>query len=611
MREGAPRHPRSPGQRTSLLFACAALALLAVAACSAQDVAGNRSLFDACSLNSDCAPKLICALGQCRNPCASSVDCAGGTCVTDGKNAVCESPAEENTPCSSTADCPAPLACAADYRCRNLCDTDADCNVLGVTGRTCAKDGEGVEYCADTAQVDAGAIVAAPPPGAPDAAVIEPSADAALESGEVELPIGSNGGTFGIDGISVTIPPGALDHDITISITPIAAPAAGALGQAFEIGPTGTQFLQPVLITFSYTDAELDGSAASAYAVDTIVDGAWQPVSAPMVDPYTHTISGTSTHLSPYALATSQGSNSTTNSVGGDGSFGTSLRDGGAGDATVTDAATSCVAPASLPLAIELTVPLTWQQTQSYATGNGSAKVWFLSTLGGDTTLSGTLQPCRTVLPDLTYQGADAALVGDRVSLVVPGPDSSTFQVTGLQSGWNDGATFSTNLATTVLGLLANGTYSQANATWPATCTTNCTPAGSFLQNDLSDDDGDTYPGITAVAGNGTANATYTEPPTAAGTGAPLATGVDMALRVAFALSGTRTTDCAHITGNATVTRFDTHVVGCQTQAGACVSAQVAFLDESRPVFQVATSTFQAVQVSPLATCADAVSALP
>jgi len=80
----------------------------------------------------------------------------------------------QNSPCDTQGDCRAPLACASDYRCRNLCMTDGDCNLLGITGKVCAKDANGVGYCADPSEVREGVIAACPPPGAPDAAVTEP-----------------------------------------------------------------------------------------------------------------------------------------------------------------------------------------------------------------------------------------------------------------------------------------------------------------------------------------------------------------------------------------------------------------------------------------------------
>jgi hypothetical protein len=88
-----------------------------------------------------------------------------------------------------------------------------------------------------------------------------------------------------------------------VSITPIASPVAGAVGPVFEIGPTGTQFKTPVTIALAYTVAELGGAPAGTFAVSTVVGDAWRPLASPAIDPASSTLSGTTVHLSPYALA--------------------------------------------------------------------------------------------------------------------------------------------------------------------------------------------------------------------------------------------------------------------------------------------------------------------
>lgn len=151
---------------------------VATPACSSDDLASGLAASQACSLNSDCAAGLKCALGRCRTECVASSDCgSGGSCVSDGTSGVCQPAAEKNTPCDKQSDCSAPLACASDYRCRNLCKTIADCNVLGITGRLCAKDSSGVLFCAEPSEVsaDGTTIVAPPPAGASDAAVGGPT----------------------------------------------------------------------------------------------------------------------------------------------------------------------------------------------------------------------------------------------------------------------------------------------------------------------------------------------------------------------------------------------------------------------------------------------------
>lgn len=268
-----------------------------------------------CSINSDCAMNLICALGKCRPHCVDASDCpvSGSSCIDDGRNAVCETPTEKDTSCTSEFECPVPLACASDYRCRDLCRSDADCNVLGIMGRVCAADMNGVHYCADPNEVTNGVISVAPPPGAPTSTpVVEPEAGAiavaaALASGDlVATNIGPAGGTIGAMGVTVTIPAGALSADLWMTIRLSVQPGPdGTVSPVFDIGPTGTIFAQPITIAFDYTDTELADLSPSDFAVETstAISGAtWTALSPIVVDIYAHTIAGQTTHLSPYAL---------------------------------------------------------------------------------------------------------------------------------------------------------------------------------------------------------------------------------------------------------------------------------------------------------------------
>ncbi len=183
-----------PGRYALALFAAVALALGMVApACSSSNNSGsNAAQLQRCSLNSDCAMNLVCALGSCRAACVTSADCGnGGSCITDSNHhAVCQAAAEKNMPCDRPADCPEPLACASDYRCRNLCSTTSDCNQLGITGRVCATDANGVNYCADMGESMNGVLTAPPPANHSDAAVMEPDATTTTQDSG-----GSSGGS--------------------------------------------------------------------------------------------------------------------------------------------------------------------------------------------------------------------------------------------------------------------------------------------------------------------------------------------------------------------------------------------------------------------------------
>jgi hypothetical protein len=334
-RNGATR-----GGAAAWISAALLAGALAVPACTTSTPATAKG----CSLNSDCAAGLSCALGRCRAPCITAADCpvAGSSCIDDGRSAVCQSPAEKNTACTKEADCPVPLACASDYRCRNLCLSDADCNVLGIVGRTCAQDVNGVYYCADPSEVTNGVLTTSAAPGAPNTPVVEPEAGgsvavASLHPGDlIDTSIGPNGGTVGAHGITVTIPAGALSTEVDVTIQLSGEPGPnGTVGQVFEIGPTGTTFALPVTIAFDYTDSGLGGSPPGEFAVETsIADSGpdWTALAPAIVDVYAHTVAGQTMHFSPYALVKQQGGEAGTENM---------TADSGADGTTCTSACTA------------------------------------------------------------------------------------------------------------------------------------------------------------------------------------------------------------------------------------------------------------------------------
>jgi hypothetical protein len=306
----ASRGQPSMGRLTAWLMGLALAAGLAVPACTTTSTGSAPA---GCSLTSDCAAGLICALGKCRVHCVTASDCpvAGSSCIDDGRNPVCQTPTEKNTPCTKESDCPVPLACASDYRCRNLCASAADCNVLGITGRLCAKDMNGVDFCADPSEVTSGVITASPPPSAPTAtSVVEPDGGASAlmtpPGALITTSIGQAGGTLGAMGVTVTIPAGALSSELPITIELSAQPGpTGTISRVFDIGPTGTIFAKPITIAFDYALSQLAGLPPSDFAVETSTAGSsasWTPLSQIVVDVTAHTIAGQTTHMSLYAL---------------------------------------------------------------------------------------------------------------------------------------------------------------------------------------------------------------------------------------------------------------------------------------------------------------------
>ena len=116
--------------------------------------------------------------------------------------------------------------------------------------------------------------------------------------------VGTSGGavTSSDGNLAVSIPAGALPADVTITTEPAAAPADGAVGAVYEIGPTGTQFAMPVTLTLHYDAADLNGAAESSLRVATFAGGSWQLLPGAVVDRQAKTVSGVTTHLSPYAV---------------------------------------------------------------------------------------------------------------------------------------------------------------------------------------------------------------------------------------------------------------------------------------------------------------------
>ena len=129
-----------------------------------------------------------------------------------------------------------------------------------------------------------------------------------LQSGKemTSAVVGMTGGMVASsDGaLQVVIPAGALSSDVMVTVEPIATPGAGSVGKVYEIGPTGTQFATPVTLTLDYSGMNLAGTDPSMLRVATYAAGSWQILSGASVDMQGMTVSGTTTHLSPYGITT-------------------------------------------------------------------------------------------------------------------------------------------------------------------------------------------------------------------------------------------------------------------------------------------------------------------
>jgi hypothetical protein len=251
--------------------------------------------------------------------------------------------------------------------------------------------------------------------------------------------------------------------------------------------------------------------------------------------------------------------------------------------------------------AIAITMDVTWPSTTAAAAGMGKIFLWNKSTVSptGDA-VAGMLQGCGTVLPEtgLTSLGRIAA-GGTKILIEVPEdvwdkPSMPKFPVTGMQAG---GATGTFNLSWAVL---LGATLGDPKGPWP----------DSYTGLMGADADGDGKPGYIAAPRNGGG---FVLPPTAVGIGgsAPSAERLFLVSRHVVTINGTRTS-CDELSGPASVSAFDSHVMGCLLRGGGeCNKGQTDFVDGNRMKYVVKSATFRAKKVGDAATCAEVRAALP
>jgi YVTN family beta-propeller protein len=135
---------------------------------------------------------------------------------------------------------------------------------------------------------------------------------------EVTQTVGVEGGTIEADGrspdegVTLVIPPGALSQpvEITIEAVPlseIGVPGVDRLieGTAYDFGPDGLQFLQPVLITIGYDESVLGSDPESTISIFR-VDGGLERI-AGTVDEVNNEVSALVEHFTVYVTGTDDG----------------------------------------------------------------------------------------------------------------------------------------------------------------------------------------------------------------------------------------------------------------------------------------------------------------
>ncbi len=116
----------------------------------------------------------------------------------------------------------------------------------------------------------------------------------------VSKTIGSAGGSVSIDGaVEIEIPAGALSADTEITIQPLTNNSPNGNGNAYRLGPDGTNFSKPVKVTFPYTPI-VDGPAITGIAFQDD-DGIWYSGGKLSWDNVKNTVTTETTHFSDWA----------------------------------------------------------------------------------------------------------------------------------------------------------------------------------------------------------------------------------------------------------------------------------------------------------------------
>lgn len=118
--------------------------------------------------------------------------------------------------------------------------------------------------------------------------------------------IGPSGGqVVAGDGLAmVTIPEGALDQVVEISVTPAADPPAGAVpGTVYDFGPDGTQFAVPVTVAVAYDPAQLpEATAENLLQLCAWDSDAWLPLDEFTLHAGSNYLDGPTDHFSLYGI---------------------------------------------------------------------------------------------------------------------------------------------------------------------------------------------------------------------------------------------------------------------------------------------------------------------
>jgi hypothetical protein len=265
----------------------------------------------------------------------------------------------------------------------------------------------------------------------------------------------------------------------------------------------------------------------------------------------------------------------------------------------------SCSALTNVTLGVHVIMDVSWPGDNiKIKPGTGKVHIWNRSKLAvNGTMLSGDeTAACGSTLPEFELGTIGGVVVGGtKVQILIPdaiwdSPAMPKFHSQGTLSSWAIGGDANLDPTVALVGIKMNNPMGA----WP-------TAADISSMMLARDDDGDTHPGFTATSRN---DSPYTNPPTATLGGAK-ADKIYLATRTVIALKG-KLTACDTITGTATVSMFDNHVVGCHVlNGGECNASQATFVDDSRTIYTPTGATFTAKKIPDGSNCAAVRAALP
>lgn len=158
------------------------------------------------------------------------------------------------------------------------------------------------------ATVDASGVVTAVAPGTASVTATSEgksgTAQITVQDGAV---VGAAGRTFTAHAgdVTVVVPAQALNAPTTITVKPTASPPANpnlVANTAYDFGPNGTTFAQPVTLRIRYGASLPAGLVPEDFRLHRLTNNAWVEVTGSTVDVGTRTVSGPTSSFSTYAV---------------------------------------------------------------------------------------------------------------------------------------------------------------------------------------------------------------------------------------------------------------------------------------------------------------------